>query len=332
VAKAKRFVGHIEDLVKSVTESPSHFTDVAGEYAQAIRDHMAEIIGIMAGFIMAEAASAFLAATPTGVGQIAAVAIQLGLAAFGAAGLVQAGVAALEHAVQWLTLAWTAKKKENQISAASKEFLKMLVSLAMAALSYMGIKSNMGKAVAIADKMPPMLPAHALAGGGQIGGAGRAVATSVPGPAGPFGTAMAMSTKGDGESGVSSEKDQGGKDAEHDSPAPKAQEAQRSSGKLTPGKNFKEHFITKKALLERTLGTPLGKLKEGGGEAFLKAISDGVENDTFKYVGQGTLKKGMEAMNIYRGQGLTIVTKANGEWVTLLQSGEGMDLAIQMVP
>lgn len=40
----------------------------------------------------------------------------------------------------------------------------------------------------------------------------------------------------------------------------------------------------------------------------------------------------MEAMNIYRGQGLTIVTKTNGEWVTLLQSGEGMDLAIQMVP
>jgi hypothetical protein len=85
-------------------------------------------------------------------------------------------------------------------------------------------------------------------------------------------------------------------------------------------------------LLERTLGTKFGKLKEGGGEAFLKAISDAIDNGTFKYVGQGTLKKGMEVMNIYRGQGLTIVTKTNGEWVTLLQSGEGMDLAIQMVP
>ena len=115
-------------------------------------------------------------------------------------------------------------------------------------------------------------------------------------------------------------------------PPQKAQEAQGSSGKLTPRKNFKEHFITKKALLEEKLGVRVGKLKEGGGETFLKAISDGIEIGTFKYVGQGTLKKGMEAMNIYRGQGLTIVTKTNGEWVTLLQSGEGMDLAIRMVP
>jgi hypothetical protein len=191
----------------------------------------------------------------------------------------------------------------------------------------------MGKAVAIANKMPPMLPAYAVEGGGQISGAGTvsAVATGVPGPAGPFGTAMAVSTKGDSES-VSSEKDQGSKDAEHDAPTQKVKEAWESGGKLTPGKHFKEHFITKKALLEQTLGIRLGKLKEGGGEAFLKAISDGIENGTFKYVGQGTLKKGMEAMNIYRGQGLTIVTKTNGEWVTLLQSGEGMDLAIQMVP
>jgi hypothetical protein len=41
---------------------------------------------------------------------------------------------------------------------------------------------------------------------------------------------------------------------------------------------------------------------------------------------------GMKAMNIYRGQGLTIVVKTNGEWDTLLQSGEGMNLSIQMVP
>jgi len=33
-------------------------------------------------------------------------------------------------------------------------------------------------------------------------------------------------------------------------------------------------------------------------------------------------------MHIYRGQGLTVVTKASGEWVTLLKSGEGMDLAM----
>jgi len=85
-------------------------------------------------------------------------------------------------------------------------------------------------------------------------------------------------------------------------------------------------------LFERALGAKFGKLKEGGGEAFLNAISDGINSGDFKYVGQGTLKKGMEAMNIYRGQGLTVVIKTSGEWVTLLESGEGLDLAIQMVP
>jgi hypothetical protein len=142
VAKVKRFVGHLEDILHSVTRSPQHFGEVAGEYAQAIRDHLPEIVGIVAGFIMAEATSAFLAATPTGVGQIAATVIQLGLAAFGAAGAIQAGAEALKHAGQWLTLAWTAQGKEDRISAASKEFLKMLVGIAVAALSAIGARAN----------------------------------------------------------------------------------------------------------------------------------------------------------------------------------------------
>jgi hypothetical protein len=37
-------------------------------------------------------------------------------------------------------------------------------------------------------------------------------------------------------------------------------------------------------------------------------------------------------MSIYRGRGLTIVVKNSGEWVTALKSGEGMDLAIRMLP
>jgi Domain of unknown function (DUF4157) len=223
-AKVKRFVQHIEDIVQSVTESRNHFGEVAGEYAQAIRDHMPEIIGIIAGFIVAEAASAFLAASPTGVGQIAAVVIQLGLAVFGAAGMVQAGIQALEHAERWLTLAWTAKGKEAQIAAASKEFLKMLVSLAMAALAYVGVKGNMGKAAAITDSMPTMMPAFAVAGGGQMGGAsaGTAVAAGIPTPFGPFGTAMAMSSDKDGEGGGSSDKEPAGKDVAGAGSGPKA--------------------------------------------------------------------------------------------------------------
>lgn len=48
VAKGKRFLGHLEDILHSVTRSPQHFAEVAGEYAQAIRDHMPEIVGIVA--------------------------------------------------------------------------------------------------------------------------------------------------------------------------------------------------------------------------------------------------------------------------------------------
>ncbi|MCG8421370.1 MAG: hypothetical protein MJE77_25915 [Proteobacteria bacterium] len=150
-AKVKRVLGHIDDLVQSVTDSPQYFGTVAGEYAEAIKDHLPEIIGITAGFILAESASAFLAATPTGVGQLAAVVIQLGLAAFGASFAIDAGIEALKHGEQWLTLAWTAKGDPSMLTKASKEFLKMLVSIATAALAILGVRGNVGKGLKIAD-------------------------------------------------------------------------------------------------------------------------------------------------------------------------------------
>lgn len=191
VAKAKRFVGHLEDILRSVTESRNHFSEVAGEYAQAIHDHLPEIAGIVAAFIMAEATSAFLAATPTGVGQIAAVVIQLALAAFGAAGMLEAGVEAVKHASQWLTIAWTAHGKDERIAAASVEFLKMLVGIAIAALSYAGVKSNYGNALKIARSMPTSaLPAFATVRGGHDAlASGGSTATGVA--IGPSTTSMA---------------------------------------------------------------------------------------------------------------------------------------------
>ena len=198
-AKVERFVQHVVDIIKSITQSPDYFGEVAGEYAQAIRDHLPAIIGIIAGFIAAEAATTFLAATPTGVGQIIAVLLQLALSALGAAGIVEAGVEAAKHASQWLTLAWTAKGKDEPLAAASRAFLRMLVSVAMAALAYTGAKGNLGKAVEIAQAMPPagMVPAVAVAGGGvgPMAAAGEGVKLGVPGPMGPLGTATAMMTK-----------------------------------------------------------------------------------------------------------------------------------------
>ena len=45
-----------------------------------------------------------------------------------------------------------------------------------------------------------------------------------------------------------------------------------------------------------------------------------------KYIGQGILKKGQPAVNIYRGNDATVVTKIDSEFVTIIESGKGLDL------
>lgn len=204
-AKAKRFASHLSDIVKSVTQSPQFLAEVAGEYAQVLADHIVEIVGIVAGFIAAEALSAFLASTPTGVGQIVAVLIQLALAAFGAHGLVEAGAQAMQHGTRWLNLAWTASGKDEKLDEASRAFLKMLVAIAMAALAFAGVKGNAGKSLKIADSLPmPMLmPALAVAGGGQLGASSASTAAAIggPGPMSGIGAAGSQMSKLEGEEG-----------------------------------------------------------------------------------------------------------------------------------
>ena len=100
----------------------------------------------------------------------------------------------------------------------------------------------------------------------------------------------------------------------------------------TPGKNFKDHFIRHKKLLEAKLGKRYPKWKAGGGTDFLKDLDEMVAKGRLKHAGKGTLKKGQPAVDIFRGDGLTLVTKPGGEFVTLLESGKGMDTAIQMLP
>jgi hypothetical protein len=199
VAKAKRFAQHLDDILHSVTESRSHFDEVAGEYAQAIRNNLTQVIGITAAFLTAEAGSMFLAAVPTGVSQAAAAVIQLALSAFGAAGMVQGAVEALKHGEQWLTTAWTAHGKADVIAEASREFIRMLVAIAIAALSYVGAKANYGNALKIANRMPTGgLPALATAGapaGSAQAGAGVAIGPSVGGPVAAAGTAARLTDK-----------------------------------------------------------------------------------------------------------------------------------------
>jgi hypothetical protein len=199
----------VQDILHSVTESRQYLGEVAGGYANVIREHENAIIGIVAGFLAAEALSALLAAVPTGVTQIVAAVIQLALTAFGAAGMIEAGAAALQHGAAWLSTAWTAGGNPEKIASASREFLRMVVSLAMAALSYLGAKSNYGNALKIAGSVPTRgLPALALAGGGQMGSAGSRTSVWIGPSTGALGVGGAMMSKAEGEGGSSS--DEGG--------------------------------------------------------------------------------------------------------------------------
>lgn len=176
VAHARAAVAHVTDLIASVKQAPAVFDEVAGEYADAIREHLPQIIGVTVAFVAAELASVSLAASPTGVGQLAAAAIQLGLAAFGATGAVEAAAGALTEAEAWLTGAWQAEGDPDAIAEASRSFVRMLVQIALAAMAALGVKANLGRGLKIAEAIhitPPSLgvsPPMVTPGGVVVGG------------------------------------------------------------------------------------------------------------------------------------------------------------------
>jgi hypothetical protein len=133
--------------------------------------------------------------------------IQLALSAFGAAGLVEASITALNHGREWLTIAWTAKGNEQTITEAAKAFLRMLVAIAVAALAYVGAKSNFGKALKIARSMPTGgLPALAAAASGPSrspAGAHAGPAVGIGPSTGAIGATGAQMTKHTDEGGGS---------------------------------------------------------------------------------------------------------------------------------
>ncbi|MFE6978877.1 polymorphic toxin-type HINT domain-containing protein [Streptomyces sp. NPDC057682] len=94
-------------------------------------------------------------------------------------------------------------------------------------------------------------------------------------------------------------------------------------------KKFKDHFQRHKKLIEDALGTKYKKLKEDG-PRFRQDIADAIKRGDFQLVGKGTLKKGEPEGLIYRGKGVTVVLKENGDFWTALKSGEGMDTGIQI--
>ncbi|MGW6800545.1 polymorphic toxin-type HINT domain-containing protein [Streptomyces sp. NPDC055039] len=94
-------------------------------------------------------------------------------------------------------------------------------------------------------------------------------------------------------------------------------------------KKFKDHFLRHKKLIEDALGTKYKKLKEDG-PRFREDIGKAIEDGTFELVGKGTLKKGEPEGLIYRGKGVTVVLRENGDFWTALKSGEGLDTSIEI--
>ncbi|MFJ5141589.1 hypothetical protein [Streptomyces sp. NPDC088707] len=100
---------------------------------------------------------------------------------------------------------------------------------------------------------------------------------------------------------------------------------------LTRGASFKEHWKSKKDMLGKFLGKTYPKWKDDEGAELLSDLFELITSGKVKYVGMGTLKAGQPAAHVFRGSGLTLIVKPNGEWWTLLQSGAGMDLGIVML-
>lgn len=101
---------------------------------------------------------------------------------------------------------------------------------------------------------------------------------------------------------------------------------------IMAGPNFRNHFLDHKALLRPITGKNYRTLKEGGPE-FFQDLTDLVDDGTLVFDGVGNIPGGgTTPALVYRGQGVTLVTKMDGEFWTLLKTGERMEPNIQMVP
>jgi len=205
----KRVVQAVVDVLQSINDSPKYVAKILREDAEVIRENLGPILGVIALFLLAEGVSAILAGTPTLIGQVIAIGIQLVLAAIGAAALAEGLVTAVTHGVEWLRLAIHADGRAEDIARASEEFLRMLKAIALAALSYMGVKGNWNKAVKLGNSLPPpsaMAVAIAPNGARVVVGTAQpitGVAIGPPGVSGPLGAAGAVEMRGEKGGGSS---------------------------------------------------------------------------------------------------------------------------------
>jgi hypothetical protein len=175
VAKARTANHAVTDTLESITQAIGLAPEVMGKDTwEAVRQNWRELLNGLLLFVGAEALSGALAVAPdpTMLSKIAASAIQFGLSAWGATGVVAAGGKSLEFGMKWLNTAIHANGDHKKIHQASLELIRMLEFMALTALAAFGAKGNAAKGLKIASeiKMPPLggKPALAMADGGKL--------------------------------------------------------------------------------------------------------------------------------------------------------------------
>ncbi len=141
-ANIQTALGHVHDIVASVTESPKYIPEVLGELWEVIKEKKTEIIAMTVAFAMAEFAVGVLGAMPTGLTQVLAMLLQGLIVLFLGAGAIQSGIAAITEGAHWIKIAWNAKGNPEQLKEASKAYLRMQMQLALTVLAVLGARAS----------------------------------------------------------------------------------------------------------------------------------------------------------------------------------------------
>lgn len=154
-------MGRLGDIVKSVLESPTHVGEVLGELWEVIKPKLPEFIAITVALIAAELAVSALAAAPepTMVTKVVAMLLQGAILLFVGYGAAVSLYSALTEGATWIKTAWNANGNPTQVKLASKAFLRMVGSIALAVLAIMGVRGSLGRFKALHTKFKSKLPA-----------------------------------------------------------------------------------------------------------------------------------------------------------------------------
>jgi hypothetical protein len=231
----KQVAQPVTDVLQSIQDTPRYVDEILREDVVIIRENLIQILGVIAMFLLAEEVSVMLASAPTLISQAIAICIQLVLAALGTVALAEELIKAAVHGVEWLRLAIHANGNATEIALASKELLRMLQSIALAALSYLGAKGNWDKAIKIGNSLPPpsamavAIAPNGMRFVGETALPASGVVTGRPGWQGAGGGAGAVMMHGEEDGGSPSESSK----AEAESAASKLSaeiEAERAKG------------------------------------------------------------------------------------------------------